>query len=160
MPAKKEIKSDWLSSVWSYILITLLVGSIGGLIGGTSGFRTLTAPPLTPPGWVFPIVWTILYVLMAVAAWLIHQSGDIDRDGALRLYFLQLVVNVLWPLLFFRLSWRLFALLWILLLIALIVLMILRFRAIRPLAAWLLLPYLAWCVFAAYLNFGFYLLNG
>ena len=151
--------SDSLSDLIQYLLITLLFGAVGGLIGGSSGFSLLTAPPLTPPGWVFPIVWTLLYILMAVAAWMIRKSGGENQRPALRLYWVQLLVNALWPLLFFRLSLHFLALLWILLLIGLIVLLFRRFYAVHPPAAFLLIPYLAWCLFASYLNLGFYLLN-
>lgn len=149
-----------LTDLLRTVLTALLAGAIGGLIGGTAGFDgVLIKPPLTPPGWVFPVVWTVLYILMGTAAWMVGKSGDDKAAPALRLYRIQLIVNVLWPLLFFRLSLRLPALLWLLLLIALIVGTIRRFYAIRPTAALLLLPYLAWCLFAAYLNLGFYLLN-
>ena len=144
-----------------YVAGTLGVGGLSALLsrGGMEAFAHLKKPSFSPPGWVFPVVWTILYILMGTAAWMIGKSEDADAAPALRLYRIQLIVNALWPLLFFRLSLRLLALLWLLLLIALIVLTIRRFYAIRPTAAFLLLPYLAWCLFAAYLNLGFYLLN-
>ena len=160
MSAQMEKRPSSLFNLFFFVVTTLLIGFVGGLIGGSGGYAALEAPPLAPPGWVFPVVWTALYILMAVAAWLVYESRDEDRIGAIRLYYFQFIVNALWTLFFFRLSWRLFALLWLLLLIALVVLTFLRFRAIRPLAGWLLIPYLAWCIFAAYLNLGFYLLNG
>ena len=160
MSTQKQASSASVFDLLRSVLIALLAGAIGGLIGGTAGFDdVLIKPPLTPPGWGFPGVWTVLYVLMGIAAWMIGKSEDGDAASSLRLYRIQLIVNVLWPLLFFRLSLRLLALLWLLSLIALIVLTIRRFYAIRPTAAFLLLPYLAWCLFAAYLNLGFYLLN-
>lgn len=142
-----------------FVLGTLAVGFLGGLIGGTSGFTALKAPPLAPPAFLFPVVWTVLYLLMGFAAYLVYQSGDQDRGKALRLYLLQLAFNVLWQFWFFRLGWRGFALVWLIALIALIVWMMWRFRMIEPVTLWLLLPYLLWCLFAAYLNAGYFWLN-
>ena len=96
---------------------------------------------------------------MAIAAYLVYTSRDIDRGAPLRLYLLQVIVNALWPLFFFRLEWRLFAFVWILLLIALVVLTMVGFKPISNTAFWLMVPYLVWLLFAAYLNFSFYLLN-
>lgn len=144
-------------------LVTLAAGALGGLLGGMftgqMSFDQLVKPPLTPPGWVFPVVWTVLYSLMGLAAYLVYNSNDIDRAAPLRMYFLQLAVNILWPLFFFRLEWRLFAFFWLLLLIALVTLTMTGFKHIRPAAYYLLIPYLLWILFAAYLNLAFYLLN-
>lgn len=130
--------------------------------GGRSGFKSFEAlqkPPLTPPAAVFPIVWSALYLLMGIAAYLVWSSGDLDRGASLRMYFLQLLVNILWPLFFFRLQWRLFAFFWLLLLLALLSLTMAGFRYIRKSAYWLLVPYFLWVLFAGYLNLGIYLLN-
>jgi tryptophan-rich sensory protein len=140
---------------------TLLAGFIGGLLGGSTGqYATLKSPPLAPPGWLFAPVWLLLYTAMGVAAYLVWQTGDEDRGQALRLYGWQLAVNVLWTLFYFRLEWRLFSFFWILLLIALVALTIQAFYAHSRLAALLLIPYLLWLLFAAYLNLGYYVLNG
>ena len=142
-----------------FLVYTFLLGALGGLLGGTMDLSALNQPPLTPPAWVFPVVWTILYGMMAIAAYLVYNSHDIDRGAPLRLYLLQVIVNALWPLLFFRLEWRLLAFVWILILIALVILMMTGFKPISPTAFWLTVPYLLWLFFAAYLNFSFYLLN-
>lgn len=146
-----------------FLLVTLGVGFLGGLAGGVTGgmdgFQGLQAPPLTPPPLAFPIVWGTLYVLMATAAYLVWNSGDLDRGPSLRLYFVQLLVNALWTVFFFRLQWRLFAFFWLLLLVALITLTMAGFRYIRRSSFWLLVPYLLWTLYAGYLNLGFYLLN-
>ena len=139
--------------------LTFGIALISSLLGGISGFNGLKEPPLTPPAIVFPIVWSILYFLMATAAYLVWNSGDVDTGPSLRLYLVQLIVNGLWTLFFFRLEWRLFAFFWLLFLIALVTLTMAGFRYIRRSAFWLLIPYLLWCLFAAYLNLGFYLLN-
>lgn len=137
---------------------TLLAAGIGTLLGMPS-FDGLVKPPLAPPGWLFPVVWTILYLLMGYAAYRIAVSRSSDRDDALGAYWLQLGFNILWPFFFFRLEWRLFAFFWLLALIALILRTIIKFQAIDVIAERLLYPYLAWCGFAAYLNLAFYLVN-
>jgi tryptophan-rich sensory protein len=96
---------------------------------------------------------------MAVAAYLVFVSHDIDRGIPLRLYLLQMILNALWPLFFFRLEWRLFAFIWLLLLLAAVIFMMASTKPIAPVAFWLFVPYLVWLFFAAYLNFGYYWLN-
>lgn len=142
-----------------FLIVTLGAGFLGSLPGGFETYETLKAPPLAPPAAVFLPVWVVLYILMAVAATLVWDTGSYDRAVSLRFYFAQLAVNALWPLFFFRLEWRLFAFFWILLLIALITLTMAGFRYLRPAAYWLMVPYLFWTLFAAYLNLGFFLLN-
>lgn len=141
-----------------YIGGTLAAAGISSLLG-MPNFDDLVKPPLTPPAWVFPVVWSGLYLLMGYAAYRIADSPAGDKSGALKVYWLQLLVNILWTPVFFRLEWRLFAFFWLLLLIVLIGRTIMRFAPIDNTAAKLLYPYLAWCAFAAYLNLGFYLLN-
>lgn len=141
-----------------YIGGTLAAAGISALLGMPS-FDELVKPPLTPPQWVFPVVWSILYLLMGYAAYRISVSPAGERSGALKMYWIQLAVNVLWPPVFFQLEWRLFAFFWLLLLIVTVVITILRFQPIDGIAAKLLYPYLVWCAFAAYLNLGFYMLN-
>ena len=140
---------------------TLLAGGIGALLGGGySDYGTLAPPPLAPPGWLFPVVWTVLYAAMGIAAFLVWRTGDVDRAGALKLYGAQLLVNILWPLFYFRLEWRLFSFFWILLLILLAVLTMRAFKALEEWAGTLFIPYILWLAFAAYLNLGYYILNG
>ncbi len=141
-----------------YIGGTFAAAGISSLLG-MPNFDDLVKPPLTPPAWVFPVVWSILYLLMGYAAYRISVSASGNKSGALKVYWLQLLVNVLWTPVFFRLEWRLFAFFWLLLLIVLIGRTIMRFSPIDSIASKLLYPYLAWCAFAAYLNLGFYLLN-
>ncbi len=141
-----------------YIGGTLVAAAIGSFLGSPS-FDGLTKPPLTPPQWVFPVVWTVLYLLMGYAAYRVAGKLGDRRNTALSLYWLQLGVNVLWPFFFFRLDWLLFAFFWLLLLIALIVSTIYAFRDIDKLSSRLLYPYLVWCAFASYLNLAFFLIN-
>ena len=118
-------------------ILTLGAGLLSGFVSGTAGFERLIKPPLTPPAFVFPLVWTVLYALMAFAAYLVFNTDDIDRGAPLRMYLLQLLVNVLWPVFFFRLEWRLFSFFWLLLLIALVTLTMTGFKYIRPAAYYL-----------------------
>ena len=124
-------------------------------------FASLAQPPLTPPGWVFPVVWTTLFLLMGIASYLAPNSGGSRPavGGALALYSLQLAFNFMWPIFFFNLGWYLFAFGWLVVLWLLILAETVRFfRLSRP-AGYLMLPYLAWVAFAGYLNLGVYWLN-
>ena len=155
-------KSKWKTYVF-WIVLTELVGALAGFLSreGTELYQaSVLKPALTPPGWIFPVVWGILYLLMGIAAAriaLLQESGA--QRAALRVYGLQLAVNFIWPLLFFNLQAFGAAFLWLVLLFALIVWMILSFRELDKTAAWLLLPYLLWTAFAGYLNLGVWLLN-
>ena len=149
---------DWKALIF-FVAYTFLFAGLGVLLGGGTDLGTLVRPPLTPPEWVFPVVWSILYLLMSIAAYLVYTRNDIDRGAPLRLYLLQVIVNSLWTFFFFRLEWRLFAFFWLLLLIALVVLTMVGFRPISRTAFRLMIPYLLWLCLAAYLNLGFYLLN-
>lgn len=114
----------------------------------------------TAPAWLFPVVWTLLYLLMGLAAYLVLTGGTCrQRREAMVVYGAQLAVNFFWSVLFFTFKAYLLALVWLVLLWGLIVLTIWRFAAVRPLAGWLLVPYLLWVTFAGYLNFGVFLLN-
>lgn len=150
-----------------FIGIPLLVGSLSSYISGNSmaSYQQLNQPTLAPPGWIFPIVWIILFVLMGVASYLVFSASTFtskdqnDVEKALYMYGLQLTVNFFWSIIFFVGEWYLFAFLWLLLLWVLIVLTIKSFYQISPLAAWLIIPYLLWVTFAGYLNLSIYLLN-
>lgn len=154
-------KSSWKSLLIA-ILIPEAVGALAGFISGPftrAQYTQLIQPPLAPPPLAFPIVWGILYLLMGVASWLVWRQHTPESRRALVLYAVQLVVNFLWPIAFFNLQWRLFAFFWLLLLIILVWFTKRAFERISPAAGWLMLPYLLWCCFAAYLNLGIYLLN-
>ena len=143
------------------LLVTLGAGGVSALLTMNSMdvYSNLNQPPLAPPGFLFPIVWTILYLLMAISAYLIFGSHSPFRKRALILYAVQLGFNVLWPVAFFVLQWFWFALVWLVVLITLILAMIVCFYRIDRVAAWLQIPYLLWCCFAAYLNLMTALLN-
>ena len=144
------------------LVIPLAVGGLSALLsGGMGSYRTLYQPPLSPPGWVFPIVWTILYLLMGYASYRVLVSGAPKEQirQALLFYGLQLFVNFIWSPIFFGLEWRLTAFIVLLLLWLLVCLTLHRFSAIDERAGDLLLPYILWITFAGYLNLGAYLLN-
>lgn len=145
------------------LAIPLAVGGLSALIsgGGMSAFEQLNKPPLSPPGILFPIVWTILFILMGVASYLVRSSGHDrgDRSNALIVYGVQLVINFLWSIFFFNGKWYLFAFFWLLLLWIYIIRTIQLFFRLSKTAAYLLIPYLLWVTFAGYLNLGIYLLN-
>lgn len=145
------------------IVIPLAVGGLSALVtrGSMDAYSGMNRPPLAPPGWVFPVVWTILFILMGVASYLVLTSGK-DRGAirqALRLYGLQLVVNFFWSILFFNLSLCWAAFVWLVLLWGLVLLTLVRFSRISGPAGWLLIPYLLWVTFAGYLNLMICILN-
>lgn len=154
----KRISLSWRPLLF-FFGFTFAAAGLGTLLGQPLSTAQWRLPPLAPPAWLFPIAWTILYALMAYAGYLIATSHDTDSESALRVYWLQVLVNALWPLFFFRLQWLLFSFVWLLLLLFLVVVTAVRFRAVSCPAGGLLLPYLLWLVFAGYLNFGIYLLN-
>ena len=150
---------------WKQLLISIGI-SLG--IGALAGFLTqnsmevyseLQRPALSPPGWLFPIVWTILYLLMGISAYLIYDSHSPNKEKALTIYVWQLFFNFLWSIVFFNLQNILLAFIVLIILWLLIVAMIKSFKEINPLAAWLQIPYLLWVTFAGYLNLMLYILN-
>lgn len=121
-------------------------------------YETLKQPLFAPPGIVFPIVWTILYVLMGVSYGILKTNNK-TSDEIDSIYYLQLGVNALWSIFFFVFKWRLFSFLWIILLAAFVIIMIKRFYEKNKLAGLLQIPYIIWIAFASYLNIAIYILN-
>ena len=142
------------------ILIPLAVGGLSAFLSrtGMQTFASLDKPPLSPPGWLFPVAWTILYVLMGIASYLVLVSEHPDSN-ALTAYAIQLIFNFFWSLIFFNLGQYLLAFVWLVVLWILILATILLFRKSSKTAAHLMIPYLLWVTFAGYLNLGIYLLN-
>lgn len=141
------------------ILIPVIIGGIVGLIISSSiDYNTLQKPFLAPSSLIFPIVWTILYILMGISYGILKNKGLTDKKIDI-IYYTQLLVNALWSIFFFLLKWRLFAFIWIILLAILIILMIIKFYNKNKLAGILQIPYLLWVLFAGYLNIGIYILN-
>ncbi|MBP5618816.1 MAG: tryptophan-rich sensory protein [Clostridia bacterium] len=143
------------------LLLPAAVGGVGAVLTsmGMEAYSLLKKPPLVPPGWVFAVVWTVLYLLMGYAAYRVRSSSCFEKEGAFQAYYVQLALNFLWVAVFFR-----FGMLWLsavvlALLIAAILLTMKRFASCDVTASRLLIPYLVWCSFALYLNIGTAVLN-
>lgn len=161
-------KKQSIISLIASLALVVLTSGLSSLLSknGMESYPNLAKPSLAPPGIVFPIVWGILFFLMAISSWLILKelTQTFSIKGALLstpilLYFAQLLVNFFWSILFFRFGWYLFAFFWLLLLIFLVYKMIRSFERISHIAAYLQIPYLLWLVFAGYLNLGVWVLN-
>ena len=142
--------------------LALLVGGLSSMItqGQMEAFSALRQPPLSPPGWVFPVAWTILYLLMGVGMAIVWRNSDGERRRrAVTIWGVQLAANFLWPLLFFLWQLRLLSLVWLAVLLILVANMTSEFEKTSVTAARLQIPYLLWLLFAAYLNLGVWILN-
>lgn len=157
---KQELK-------WGRLITALLIPlALGGLAAfltreGMADYGTLYKPPLAPPGWVFPAVWTLLYLLMGLASYWIAVApvSEGRRERALSFYAVQLAANLFWPVFSFGMSAWMAAFFWLLLLLGLVLITLLLFWHISEFAGKLLLPYLLWLLFALYLNLGVAILN-
>ena len=149
-------------NVWTYIkaiLVPLIVGGVVGIvISGAMDYNSLEKPPLAPPAIVFPIVWTIIYILMGISYGRLKVK-ELTNEKIDFIYYTQLVINALWSIFFFVFKWRLFSFFWILLLIVFVIWMIIEFYKKDKVAGLLQIPYLLWILFASYLNLAFYILN-
>lgn len=145
-----------------FIGFALAAGFLGSLLGGNmTSFKTLKKPFFTPPSIAFPIIWTILYILMGVSSYLVccNKTDKKFKKRACFFYLTQLLVNMLWSLFFFRFGWLFFAFLWLLLLVTLVIVMIIKFYKLKPLVAYLQMPYLLWLIIAGILNISIVILN-
>lgn len=162
----KFVRMIKLKPLLVLLLIPLGLGGVVGMILSLTGqfadYNELFRPPLSPPPWVFFVAWVILYLLMGISSYLVLTADQPvgTRSDALWLYFVQLGVNLIWPILFFYFDMRLAAFLWIIVLIALVIKMTVSFWFISKPAALLQIPYVLWLFFAAYLNGATYILNG
>ena len=144
-----------------YIIITILIGVVPSIFifKDMGMYNNINKPPLSPPGILFPIVWSILYVLMGISFYIVMKKDSKYKEEAKLIYFIQLIVNALWTPIFFGFKQYFLAFTWILMLIVLVIFMITIFFKIDKLASYLQMPYLIWLIFAAYLNFGVFILN-
>ena len=141
------------------ILIPVLIGTLVGIIvSNYMDYNSLIRPVISPPAIIFPIVWTILYILMGISYGIINEKNLNDYKTK-SLYYSQLGVNALWSVIFFIFKWRLFAFIWIILLDLLVIFMAINFYKKNKLSGLLQIPYIIWILFATYLNWGFYILN-
>lgn len=143
------------------ILLALTVGGLSALatVNNMNIYDKINIPPLSPPGWLFPVVWSILYVLMGVSAAILFTSDSAQKDDALFFYAISLVLNFSWSIFFFNMqsfiiSFIILVALWLSILITII-----KYYKINKTAAWLQLPYLLWVTFAGYLNLAIAILN-
>ena len=142
-----------------YLTFPILLGIIVALITqGSFDYQSLTKPPLSPPAIVFPIVWTILYILMGISYFLYKNNDDTEKKVDI-IYYLQLFINVTWTIIFFTLKLRFLAIIWTLTLVILVYTLITLYLQKYKLSGYLQIPYLVWCIFATYLTIGVYLLN-
>ena len=146
------------------IAIALAVGGLSALLtkNNMDVYDTINRPSLAPPMWLFPVVWSILFILMGISSAMVYLKKDESPEAvtsALKVYGAQLVVNFFWTIIFFNMQAYLFAFVWLIILWILIVIMIVQFRKISPVAGYLQIPYLLWVTFAGYLTFMIYLLN-
>ncbi len=156
---KVNIKNIIVSSI-----IALAVGALSALLtsGNMDLYSEITQPPLAPPSILFPIVWTILYILMGISAALVYAEKDTKPDevkSALTVYGINLFLNFFWSIIFFNMRAFLFSFIWLVALWIVIIVMIIKFYRIKPIAGILQIPYLLWVTFAGYLNLAIYLLN-
>ncbi len=156
------MKINWKKLLIS-VAIPLAVGGLSAALtrGSYQQFQELRQPPLSPPAWLFPVVWTVLYILMGIASYRIWTAITTyeKRKQALIVYGVQLFFNFVWSIIFFNLEEYFFALVWLVTLWLLIYITYTQFKQIDKIAAWLLIPYLVWVAFAGYLNLGIAVLN-
>ena len=161
------MQSETKKKISAYVIaiaIPLAVGALSALLtrGNMEIYGEINMPPLAPPGWPFPVVWTVLYVLMGVSSALVYLKRERNPESAKRgltYYAVSLVFNFFWSIIFFNLERYFFAFLWLLVLLYLIVKTILSYRKVSPLAAYLQIPYAVWVAFAGYLNVAIWYLN-
>ena len=154
------LKNKFLSFIL-FGLITYSASVIGGLV--TVGFKEpwyslINKPTFNPPSWLFAPVWTTLYLMMTIAIWLFWHSRNRDMN-TIYIYFISIVFNTTWSIVFFGMHQILLALLVLLILISLIIILILRFKRVNMVSYYLMIPYLLWCCYALVLNFNLFLLN-
>ena len=154
------LKNKFLSFIL-FLLVTYSASAIGGFV--TVGFKEpwyslINKPSFNPPSWIFAPVWTILYLMMTIAIWKFWHSKNRDMN-TIYIYFIHIVFNTTWSIVFFGLHKILFALLVLIILIYLIIILILRFKRVNMLSFYLMIPYLLWCCYALILNLNLFILK-
>ncbi len=142
------------------LFVPLAAGGVSALLtrNGMENFKALEKPPLSPPGWLFPVAWTLLYILMGIACYLVWTAPK-KQPNALFYYGIQIFFNFFWSIIFFNIKNYLFAFIWLVLLFVAVLITTVKFYRTKPPAGCLMLPYILWLTFAGYLNMGVYLLN-
>ncbi len=157
-----------MKKIKPYIISILIALGVGGLSALSTRnnmdlYSEIIRPPLSPPSILFPIVWTVLFILMGISAALIYTNEtapEYQKKSALYTYALSLIVNFFWSIIFFNLRSFLFAFIWLILLLYLIIKTIVKYKKIDPIAAYLQIPYALWVTFAGYLTLAIFILNG
>ena len=154
------LKNKFLSFILFFI-ITFSASFIGGLI--TISFKDpwysqLVKSNLNPPDWIFAPVWTALYLMMTLAIWFFWHSKNRNLN-TVYLYFIHILFNTTWSIVFFGMHQILLALIVLMILIILIIILILKFKRVNYVSSFLMIPYLLWCCYALFLNFNLYILN-
>ena len=151
------MKNKWILAK-NIILPIALGGLVGLIISQFMDYNTLQKPPLSPPGFILGIVWSILYLLMGIAYGMLVYKGKSDAEVS-KIYWTQLIINLIWPILFFVFKIRLFSSIWIIILLILVISMVIKFYKKDKIIGYSQIPYLLWIMFATYLNIGVYILN-
>ena len=142
------------------ILIPLVIGVVGSMLGGSMAlFDNIEKPWFAPPAILFPIVWSILYILMGISSYLVYKSDSQYKKTSLIIYAVQLILNALWSMIFFRFENFLLAFVWLVILTGVVILMMYYFYKADKRAFYLQIPYLLWLIFATILNYSIYTLN-
>ena len=146
------------------VLVSLGVGVLSALLtrGNMNIYEEVSTPPLSPPSFLFPVVWTVLYALMGISAAMVltsRTSSLVKRKNTLTVYGVSLLFNFFWSIIFFNIRAFLFAFVWLVVLFVLIILTIFKYFKINKTAAYLQIPYAVWVAFAGYLNLGIFILN-
>ena len=143
------------------VAAALAVGVLSALftMGNMDVYQKINKPPLSPPSFLFPVIWAILYILMGISVAMVYLSNRPGKSSALLTYGISLAVNFFWSIIFFNMEAYTFAFIWLVFLLMLIIYTIKQYRSISPAAAYLQIPYLLWVAFAGYLNFVIAILN-
>ena len=160
-------KDKWnkIKKIIIAILIPLIIGGISAFLtkDAMNNFKNLNQPILSPPSWLFPIAWTILYILMGLSSYFIYENKNVylyeEREKSLLFYGVQLVFNFLWSIIFFNMKQYVFAFIWLLVLLILVILLMINAKKVSKTSFYLLIPYLLWIIFAGYLNIMIAILN-
>jgi len=146
-----------MKNFFRIFLPIILGGIVGFIINGFIDYTELVKPPLAPPKIFFPIAWSVIYLLMGISYYLYRK--EFSDKKTIQLYYAQLIVNLLWSIIFFVFKLRLLAIAWILVLDILVIILIKRFFETKKISTYLNIPYLLWILFATYLTIGIYILN-
>ena len=142
-----------------YLIITFVIGGLFTPLTFSNEFYLSLNKPFEIPTIIFPIIWSILYLLMSISIYLISESNDINKLDSIKIYLIQLVINSLWTLIFFGFHLIGFSIIWLLILITSVIIMFIKFYNINKLSAFINIPYIIWLILATMLNISIYILN-